>query len=97
MCLCAAIVVTVDLYFFFFQAEDGIRDDLVTGVQTCALPILPDSCAAMARSARGSLSAAHESGSEWCCRSLEEVHAAYGSGSCLSHAQERVGDRKSVV
>src|SRR5258708_23061878 len=26
-------------YFFFFQAEDGIRDDLVTGVQTCALPI----------------------------------------------------------
>src|SRR5207244_7303723 len=25
---------------FFFQAEDGIRDDLVTGVQTCALPIL---------------------------------------------------------
>src|SRR5207244_5149019 len=29
---------------FFFQAEDGIRDDLVTGVQTCALPI----CAALA-------------------------------------------------
>src|SRR5258708_17653947 len=27
------------LLFFFFQAEDGIRDDLVTGVQTCALPI----------------------------------------------------------
>src|SRR6266404_3588349 len=27
------------LYFFFFQAEDGIRDKLVTGVQTCALPI----------------------------------------------------------
>src|SRR5258708_25806831 len=26
--------------FFFFQAEDGIRGDLVTGVQTCALPIL---------------------------------------------------------
>src|SRR6185436_20434261 len=26
--------------FFFFQAEDGIRVDLVTGVQTCALPIL---------------------------------------------------------
>src|SRR5690625_5681903 len=28
-----------DLYFFF-QAEDGIRDGHVTGVQTCALPIL---------------------------------------------------------
>src|SRR6266545_3522047 len=26
-------------WFFFFQAEDGIRDKLVTGVQTCALPI----------------------------------------------------------
>src|SRR5262249_59673710 len=28
------------VYFFFFQAEDGIRDWSVTGVQTCALPIL---------------------------------------------------------
>src|SRR2546429_396102 len=27
-------------FFFFFQAEDGIRDVAVTGVQTCALPIL---------------------------------------------------------
>src|SRR2546430_10003750 len=33
-------------YFFFFQAEDGIRDLTVTGVQTCALPI-------SLRSARG--------------------------------------------
>src|SRR3712207_8209593 len=30
-----------DVYFFFFQAEDGIRDIGVTGVQTCALPIFP--------------------------------------------------------
>src|SRR2546429_5169036 len=30
---------TVHHYFFFFQAEDGIRDVAVTGVQTCALPI----------------------------------------------------------
>src|SRR2546430_12485972 len=28
-------------FFFFFQAEDGIRDLTVTGVQTCALPICP--------------------------------------------------------
>src|SRR5690625_25731 len=28
-----------DIAFFFFQAEDGIRDGHVTGVQTCALPI----------------------------------------------------------
>src|SRR2546427_402432 len=29
----------MSLYLFFFQAEDGIRDLTVTGVQTCALPI----------------------------------------------------------
>src|SRR5438309_3085083 len=29
------------LFYFFFQAEDGIRDGTVTGVQTCALPISP--------------------------------------------------------
>src|SRR5205823_12114723 len=32
-------VVGFILCSFFFQAEDGIRDKLVTGVQTCALPI----------------------------------------------------------
>src|SRR5438034_5827183 len=32
-------VLLVLFYFFFFQAEDGIRDHCVTGVQTCALPI----------------------------------------------------------
>src|SRR2546427_7106985 len=31
--------------FFFFQAEDGIRDLTVTGVQTCALPICVDAAA----------------------------------------------------
>src|SRR5687767_15257914 len=38
--LCFVEVVSVVYFFFFFQAEDGIRDKLVTGVQTCALPIL---------------------------------------------------------
>src|SRR6266446_3654848 len=33
---------TLFLGFFFFQAEDGIRDYKVTGVQTCALPICTD-------------------------------------------------------
>src|SRR5437879_13537183 len=33
------MVVYVMFLFFFFQAEDGIRDTSVTGVQTCALPI----------------------------------------------------------
>src|SRR5439155_9856141 len=38
---------------FFFQAEDGIRDGHVTGVQTCALPILPPPRRRRARSPGG--------------------------------------------
>src|SRR5262249_58395661 len=38
-CLYHVINVCCRLCFFFFQAEDGIRDWSVTGVQTCALPI----------------------------------------------------------
>src|SRR5687768_18232157 len=34
------VSVSCFFFFFFFQAEDGIRDVAVTGVQTCALPIL---------------------------------------------------------
>src|SRR3712207_6859756 len=37
--------------FFFFQAEDGIRDIGVTGVQTCALPISDDARAELALAA----------------------------------------------
>src|SRR5260221_8725754 len=32
---------SLTVFVFFFQAEDGIRDHCVTGVQTCALPIWP--------------------------------------------------------
>src|SRR5256885_4577651 len=35
----ALATVTTVCWYFFFQAEDGIRDYKVTGVQTCALPI----------------------------------------------------------
>src|SRR5256886_15107991 len=37
-----ALVLYDCFFFFFFQAEDGIRDLTVTGVQTCALPIFSD-------------------------------------------------------
>src|SRR5437762_9420445 len=37
--LSLAFVMFSIVFFFFFQAEDGIRDTSVTGVQTCALPI----------------------------------------------------------
>src|SRR2546429_6595958 len=39
--------------FFFFQAEDGIRDVAVTGVQTCALPILEHLGISLAESEHG--------------------------------------------
>src|SRR2546422_6450578 len=40
------------VFFFFFQAEDGIRDVAVTGVQTCALPILCNFTCAIIKSGR---------------------------------------------
>jgi len=39
LCIRVELSVMLFFYFFFFQAEDGIRDLIVTGVQTCALPI----------------------------------------------------------
>src|SRR2546430_12842220 len=46
---------TVELtcVFFFFQAEDGIRDLTVTGVQTCALPISCERAVRLRRAGRG--------------------------------------------
>src|SRR3989440_551589 len=57
------------VWFFFFQAEDGIRDLIVTGVQTCALPISPSrrSCAGTRRCGRSS-SKWTASRSRRCCR-----------------------------
>src|SRR5215211_8636399 len=42
-------------FFFFFQAEDGIRDHCVTGVQTCALPICLWESAQLAGAAHSAL------------------------------------------
>src|SRR2546429_3645283 len=47
----SSMVLYVVCEFFFFQAEDGIRDVAVTGVQTCALPISTDSNATLPTSA----------------------------------------------
>src|SRR5437016_3953058 len=46
-----------DIEFFFFQAEDGIRDWSVTGVQTCALPISPTTSSPLAWTRPGKSSA----------------------------------------
>src|SRR5207249_11929643 len=50
------IVSLVVFVFFFFQAEDGIRDRNVTGVQTCALPISMMDAYALGQPCRRSLS-----------------------------------------
>src|SRR6266536_3947563 len=55
-------------FFFFFQAEDGIRDPLVTGVQTCALPIWGEGQVValhVALSSLGGRASEHQTG---CCR-----------------------------
>src|ERR1041385_7514254 len=44
-------------FFFFFQAEDGIRDVAVTGVQTCALPICGSSIRSSSRTTSGETTA----------------------------------------
>src|SRR5256885_8450476 len=81
--------------FFFFQAEDGIRDYKVTGVQTCALPI---SCRRRMRGGRAASCARH-------CRCGRNREAQTGQMSdaqaCkyLSSLSPRCtpADRKSVV
>src|SRR5256886_14813125 len=65
-------------YFFFFQAEDGIRDLTVTGVQTCALPI-----------SRGDPCARHDPPTAHEALELSEVRRAVPEGGPLLLPQER--------
>src|SRR6202012_6242820 len=58
--LCSVII----SQFFFFQAEDGIRDHCVTGVQTCALPIFPSTHSPTSYSRRTSATRARTTRSE---------------------------------
>ena len=54
---------------FFFQAEDGIRDSMVTGVQTCALPIF---ALALMLDATQRMSAADENSNEQCAEQRDD-------------------------
>src|SRR5437764_12262124 len=73
--------------FFFFQAEDGIRDTSVTGVQTCALPIF---CRARSRSGRCRFSARRP------LRAARRSPSQIGRASCMervllvTHGGERI-------
>src|SRR5688500_20394931 len=71
---------------FFFQAEDGIRDYKVTGVQTCALPIsatAPASAAAPSSSVRRTARQASHSASR------SAVHHVAPRGTASSRSEER--------
>src|SRR5256885_11104415 len=69
-------------FFFFFQAEDGIRDYKVTGVQTCALPI----CRGRATCGGGGSAAHHRHrspiGSPACQRVRSEEHTSELQSPC---------------
>src|SRR5256885_4692020 len=85
--------------FFFFQAEDGIRDYKVTGVQTCALPISPTRPNTALRAAdgtRGSHSAARGGAAR--LRAPSPPAHSLGGPSCRRGLARDFGvDRKSVV
>src|SRR5256885_3208522 len=66
-------------FFFFFQAEDGIRDYKVTGVQTCALPI-----------SGGATGARCEAGLEYPIVRRRRCFAAH----CVAFGATKVTDRK---
>src|SRR5690606_40074671 len=86
--------VRVICFYFFFQAEDGIRDFHVTGVQTCALPIF------MCPHRAGNLSGSHEplSQSQSPSRSLQTHHTltsivqkATAIPPCKPSSQQQIG------
>src|SRR5271163_5124944 len=60
------------IFFFFFQAEDGIRDLIVTGVQTCALPISQGKRAEVSAAQRTDIWRRWKAG-----QSLHEIGRAY--------------------
>src|SRR2546426_8871074 len=79
-------------FFFFFQAEDGIRDYKVTGVQTYALPISRPPCGLADRGAAARASAALEAGSEGSLdRALEGGRDSAARGAHRRSEERRVG------
>src|SRR3712207_7600892 len=89
------------MYFFFFQAEDGIRDIGVTGVQTCALPISAAVCGAPRAAAGGEPAACliRRGGGSSSGRSSwrRRVRTARGPSSPWGLAgRKRVGEGKGV-
>src|SRR2546427_9139177 len=75
-------------FVFFFQAEDGIRDLTVTGVQTCALPIWRQDACTARRGGTGTFPCRSGPGASPC-------RACARSGAC-PHCRAQHRDRKST-
>src|SRR5206468_6750780 len=72
------------VFFFFFQAEDGIRDLIVTGVQTCALPI----CSTHVHYAFLRLHRQHN-GHAYCYPRTHHVLCDWGTGFVYCHQENK--------
>src|SRR5699024_11389009 len=73
---------------FFFQAEDGIRDRNVTGVQTCALPIYPHTAVAAVHAQLGEVVAAAHRAQLLACLLLPLLHRLRQCGEALPELLE---------
>src|SRR6266481_1872889 len=73
---------SISLVVFFFQAEDGIRDGTVTGVQTCALPIWPCRCRNRRRPGIGSVDQCERRRNRHCRRRGSYDPGAVLAGRC---------------
>src|SRR2546430_7327482 len=84
---------------FFFQAEDGIRDLTVTGVQTCALPILAGLALRTVERRRPTLgfSMEHEPNGRFVVSKVDSESSAAQAGLRAGDAIVNWKDRKSVV
>src|SRR5256885_7551850 len=83
--------------FFFFQAEDGIRDYKVTGVQTCALPICARLFDRGARPGAGNRAAGAPSGPARALRGLARGRIRAPARRARTARAAGRSDRKSVV
>src|SRR5437763_8660534 len=85
-------------FFFFFQAEDGIRDTSVTGVQTCALPIYPGACGRLVSLGAVDGDSGGRGGTPWSGRGDRRdrgralgTYAQIGRASCRERVEISVG------
>src|SRR5207245_5434248 len=89
-CMCLSSAIVDSCLVFFFQAEDGIRDATVTGVQTCALPI----CARAAPSLAWTYSIRRGSGRRSNTSAHSSARSAAWARSCRRSGGSRSEERR---